>query len=84
MKTAWHRKPPLCPRLTGWRGGLMVSQVTGEPTCRRAIAARRLRVPRGGAADPLNLIQVMLAKGTQPPAAPPRPNTGKQKSKAIL
>lgn len=25
--------------------------------------ARRLRVPRGSGADPLNLIQVMLAKG---------------------
>jgi hypothetical protein len=35
--------------------------IPGEPT--RATLAQRLRVLRGSAADPLNLIQVMLAKG---------------------
>lgn len=30
---------------------------------RRRVRARRLRVRRGSAADPLNLLQVMLAKG---------------------
>jgi hypothetical protein len=33
-------------------------------------SAQRLRVPRGSGADPLNLIQVMLAKGTFSPALP--------------
>ena len=35
------------------------SQPVAEP-----VSARRLRVPRGSEADPLNLIQVMLAKGS--------------------
>jgi hypothetical protein len=34
----------------------------GEPTS-SAVAEQRLRGRRGNAADPLNLIQVMLAKG---------------------
>ncbi len=35
--------------------------VAGEPPSR--VVRPRLRVLRGGARDPLNLIQIMLAKG---------------------
>src|SRR5437867_3984635 len=45
----------------------IVLPVFGEPTAARwsgwADAERRLRGRRGSAADPLNLLQVMLAKG---------------------
>jgi hypothetical protein len=35
----------------------------GEPTCCGVVSHERLRVSRGSAEDPLNLIQVMLAEG---------------------
>ena len=47
-------------------------------------AARRLRVPCGNPADPLNLIQVMLAKGLSLLAVFPPPSPGKPKLKVEL
>jgi len=50
-------------RLTGRGWTFRFSRITGEPTGAGFGRARRLRVPRGSVADPLNLLQVMLAKG---------------------
>jgi len=54
--------PPHYDRLTPSHDGVTVRSNTGEPTA-AGFPAQRLRVSRGSAADPLNLLQVMLAKG---------------------
>ena len=58
--------------MTPLRVGSSVNLLQGSRPVAERVSARRLRVLRGSAADPLNLLQVMLAKGTRlvfPPAA---------------
>src|SRR6266496_1928251 len=62
-----------------------LSASSGEPTG-PAIPGRRLRVLRGSAGDPLNLLQVMLAKGATEVAAPnlQRHSLGPKLTKTVL
>ncbi len=62
-------------RLTLPAGQLRLYSLQGSQPVAEPVSARRLRVLRGSAADPLNLLQVMLAKGTPsvfPPASASR------------
>ena len=56
--------PVSFPRLTRGAWGSSVRLLQGSQPVVSNGEARRLRVLRGSAADPLNLIQVMLAKGS--------------------
>ena len=61
LNFACHIEPS--PLLTDHGGASRFTEITGEPTGAGFWLARRLRVSRGSVADPLNLLQVMLAKG---------------------
>jgi len=73
----FDRAGRLAPSLTGCAPTFTVWELQGSQPAR---FARRLRVLRGSAADPLNLIQVMLAKGWSFNPFPEFPYRSKRKA----